>query len=92
MNEGMLGRAMEKTATLKNVSLTQGDVTKMPFSDNQFDAVCCNQVCFYPTNYIRVGVALILPPLLITKRENLYYLILRVDLPIKCTSWDSFQD
>ena len=29
---------------------------------------------------IRVGVALILPPLLITKRESLYYLILGVDL------------
>ena len=44
VNEGMLGRAMEKTATLKNVSLTQGDVTKMPFPDNQFDAICCNLV------------------------------------------------
>ena len=44
MNEGMLGRAMEKTATLKNVSLTQGDVTKMPFPDNHFDAICCNLV------------------------------------------------
>ena len=29
VNEGMLGRAMEKTAPLKNVSLTQGDITKM---------------------------------------------------------------
>ena len=44
LNEGMLGRAMEKTATLKNVSLTQGDITKMPFQDNQFDGICCNQV------------------------------------------------
>ena len=44
VNEGMLGRAMEKTATLKNVSLTQGDVTKMPFPDNEFDAICCNLV------------------------------------------------
>ena len=44
VNEGMLGRAMEKTATLKNVSLTQGDVTEMPFQDNQFDAICCNLV------------------------------------------------
>ena len=46
MNEGMLGRAMEKTATLKNVSLTQGDITKMPFQDNQFDGICCNQVYY----------------------------------------------
>ena len=44
VNEGMLGRAMEKTAALKNVSLTQGDITKMPFQDNQFDGICCNQV------------------------------------------------
>ena len=44
MNEGMLGRAMEKTAALKNVSLTQGDVTIMPFPDNHFDAICCNLV------------------------------------------------
>jgi demethylmenaquinone methyltransferase/2-methoxy-6-polyprenyl-1,4-benzoquinol methylase len=44
VNEGMLGRAMEKTANLKNVSLTQGDVTKMPFPDNQFDGICCIQV------------------------------------------------
>ena len=46
MNEGMLGRAMEKTATLKNVSLTQGDITKMPFPDNQFDGICYNQVYY----------------------------------------------
>ena len=44
----MLGRAMEKTATLKNVSLTQGDVTKMPFQNNQFDGICCNQVHIFP--------------------------------------------
>ena len=44
VNEGMLGRAMEKTAALKNVSLIQGDVTKMPFQDNLFDGICCNQV------------------------------------------------
>ena len=44
VNEGMLGRAMEKTAALKNVSLTQGDITKMPFQDSQFDGICCNQV------------------------------------------------
>jgi ubiquinone/menaquinone biosynthesis C-methylase UbiE len=44
VNEGMLGRAMDKTATFKNVSLTQGDITKMPFPDNRFDAICCNLV------------------------------------------------
>ena len=53
VNEGMLGRAMEKTAALKNVSLTQGDITKMPFQDNQFDGICCNLV----------GLILFLPPL-----------------------------
>ena len=44
VNEGMLGRAMEKTATLKNVSITQGDITEMPFPDDHFDAICCNLV------------------------------------------------
>ena len=47
VNEGMLGRAMEKTAALNNVSLTQGDITKMPFQDNQFDGICCNLVSYY---------------------------------------------
>ena len=47
VSEGMLGRAMEKTAALKNVSLTQGDITKMPFPDNHFDAICCNLVSIY---------------------------------------------
>ena len=44
LNEGMLGRAMEKTAGLKNITLMQGDITNMPFSDSQFDAICCNLV------------------------------------------------
>ena len=44
LNEGMLGRALEKTAQLKNVELMQGDVTNMPFPDGQFDAICCNLV------------------------------------------------
>ena len=44
VNEGMLGRAMEKTASLKNVTVTQGDITNMPFPDNNFDAICCNLV------------------------------------------------
>ena len=53
VNEGMLGRAMEKTAALKNVSLTQGDITKMPFQDSQFDGICCNQVnCNHGLNAI----------------------------------------
>ena len=44
VNEGMLGRAMEKTTSLKNVTITQGDITNMPFQDKQFDGICCNQV------------------------------------------------
>ena len=43
-NDGMLSRAMEKTASLKNVTLMQGDITNMPFSDSHFDGLCCNQV------------------------------------------------
>ena len=44
LNEGMLGRATEKTASLKNVTVMQGDITNMPFPDGQFDAICCNLV------------------------------------------------
>ena len=51
MNEGMLGRAMEKTASLKNVILSQGDITNMPFQDKQFDGICCNQVGPCPLYY-----------------------------------------
>ena len=47
LNEGMLGRAMEKTAALKNVTVMQGDITNMPFQDSQFDGLCCNQVIIY---------------------------------------------
>ena len=44
LNEGMLKKAKEKTAHLKNVTLMQGDVTDMPYPDGHFDAVCCNVV------------------------------------------------
>lgn len=44
LNEGMLKKATEKTAHLKNVTLMQGDVTDMPYPDGHFDAVCCNVV------------------------------------------------
>ena len=60
VNEKMLGIAMEKTATLKNVSLTQGDITKMPFQDNQFDAICCNLVSVAINNGIICAYKLLL--------------------------------
>ena len=44
LNEGMLGKALDKTAHLKNVKVMKGDITKMPFQDAQFDGLCCNQV------------------------------------------------
>ena len=44
LNEGMLARAAEKTASLKNVTVMQGDITNMPFPDDHFDAICCNLV------------------------------------------------
>ena len=59
VNEGMLGRAMEKTAALKNVSLTQGDITKMPFQDNQFDGICCNLVSSVTLLSVCINVAII---------------------------------
>ena len=45
INEGMLARAAEKTASLKNVTVMQGDITNMPLQDTHFDGICCNQVC-----------------------------------------------
>ena len=43
-NEGMLGKAAEKTAALKNVNVRQGDITNMPLQDAAFDGLCCNHV------------------------------------------------
>ena len=45
LNKGMLGKAAEKTAALKNVNVIQGDITNLPFPDGHFDAICCNLVC-----------------------------------------------
>ena len=44
LNEGMLKKAREKTAHLKNIDLMQGDITDMPYPDSHFDAICCNMV------------------------------------------------
>ena len=69
VNEGMLGRAMEKTAALNNVSLTQGDITKMPFQDNQFDGICCNLVCYYLAS-IKLSCSMQILPQLQAKSFN----------------------
>ena len=47
LNEGMLKKAREKTAHMKNVDVIQGDVTDMPYPDGQFDAICCNMVSMF---------------------------------------------
>ena len=44
LNEGMLVKAREKTAHLKNIDVMQGNITDMPFPDGRFDAICCNMV------------------------------------------------
>ena len=44
LNEGMLAKAREKTAHLKNIDVMQGNITDMPFPDGRFDAICCNMV------------------------------------------------
>lgn len=44
LSEGMLKKATEKTAHLKNVKVEQGDITDMQYSDASFDAICCNAV------------------------------------------------
>ena len=44
LSEGMLKKAREKTAHLKNVEVMQGDITDMPYPDGHFDAICCNMV------------------------------------------------
>ena len=56
VNEGMLGKAAEKTAALKNVNVLQGNVTKMPLKDASFDGLCCNHVSNY--DYIHVAILL----------------------------------
>ena len=54
INEGMLARAAEKTASLKNVTVMQGDITNMPLQDTHFDGICCNQVCLYIMSIIHI--------------------------------------
>ena len=44
LNEGMLKKAREKTAHLKNIEVRQGDITNMSYPDGHFDAICCNMV------------------------------------------------
>ena len=42
-NEGMLKQSKEKTAHLANVEIVKGNVLSLPFPDQQFDGVICNQ-------------------------------------------------
>ena len=43
-NEGMLKQSRKKTAHLANVKIFQGNILSLPFPDQQFDGVICNQV------------------------------------------------
>jgi len=43
-NEGMVKQAKQKTAPLANVQVHIGNVLSLPFSDQQFDGVICDQV------------------------------------------------
>ena len=63
LSEGMLKKAREKTAHLKNVEVMRGDITDMPYPDGHFDAICCNMVrhsidrnVFQATLYINDGL------------------------------------
>ena len=42
-NEGMLEQSRQKTAHLANVEIFQGNILSLPFPDQQFDGVVCNQ-------------------------------------------------
>ena len=46
VNEGMLGQVRRKTASQDNVEVCQGSILDMPFTDNTFDGVICNQVSY----------------------------------------------
>ncbi len=50
LSEGMLGRARVRArAEGLNVDLRQGDATRLPFGDNEFDAVVCTfSLCSIP--------------------------------------------
>ena len=50
LNEGMLKKAVEKTAGLENVKVMQGDITNIPYPDGHFDAICCNMVSIIHIN------------------------------------------
>ena len=43
-NEGMLGKARTKVVEIDNVELVQGSILTLPFKDDTFDGVICNQV------------------------------------------------
>lgn len=45
LNEGMLKQAKEKLTRYPNVEIKQGNIMAMPFENNTFDGVICNQVC-----------------------------------------------
>lgn len=51
LNEGMLKKALEKTAHIENVQVMHGDITNMPYPDGQFDAICCNVVSISIANH-----------------------------------------
>lgn len=52
-NEGMVKQAKQKTAHLTNVQVHIGNVLSLPFSDQQFDGVICDQV----KNTLRINSA-----------------------------------
>jgi len=44
VNDGMLRQVKQKASHLSNVELVKGNILSLPFSDQQFDGVICNQV------------------------------------------------
>ena len=44
VNEGMLRQVKQKASHLTNVELVKGNILSLPFPDQQFDGVICNQV------------------------------------------------
>jgi len=44
VNEGMLQQAKQKASHLTNMELVKGNILSLPFPDQQFDGVICNQV------------------------------------------------
>ena len=52
VNEGMLRQAKKKTSHLTNVELVKGSILSLPFPDQQFDGVICNQVMSKPPLFV----------------------------------------